>query len=104
MTTCPSGRNDWPWLMPALEEEDLALNENTDYGTFQRMMERLVADPGFIFRMSVGDERREGSLDVIHQRIGADLLQLYGAAAATPSTSAPHDHDIPAGKTGKGGN
>lgn len=21
-TTCPSGRDDWPWLMPALQEED----------------------------------------------------------------------------------
>ena len=25
MTTCPSGRDDWPWLMPALEEDDMAL-------------------------------------------------------------------------------
>ena len=22
-TTCPSGRNDWPWLIPALEEDDV---------------------------------------------------------------------------------
>ena len=91
-TACPSGRIPWARLIAALEEEEMTDLE------FMQILERVVGNPGFIFRLPVdpGQPPREGSLNGILASIAGDLHNLYTSAAAVQDKIAALEMDAPA--------